>query len=107
MDDFLIMASDKNYLKYCWQEIEKYIHSLNLKLNNKTKIVRLNDGLNFLGYRYILDGKKLRIKLSTRTKYRIKKRINNKESCLKNYSGYIKYSNVKLKVSNLCKICKK
>lgn len=96
MDDFILLHKDKEYLKKCREEIEKYLDTLKLKLNKKTCILELHKGLNFLGYKYILDKKRLIIKINTRTKYRIRKRIKKGESTYKNYYGFLKHSNVKL-----------
>ena len=58
MDDFYLIHHDKDYLKYCLQEINKIIDSLNLSLNGKTQIMPFKQGIKFLGFHtYIVDGK--------------------------------------------------
>ena len=57
MDDFYLIHHDKDYLKYCLQEINKIIDSLNLSLNGKTQIMPFKQGMKFLGFHtYIKDG---------------------------------------------------
>ena len=54
MDDFILIHPDKEYLKYCKQEIEKYLQSMKLTLNEKTHIYQLEQGIIFLKWRYLL-----------------------------------------------------
>lgn len=54
-DDFILIHNDKEYLRYCLQEIDKWINSKGLKLNpKKTQIIKLSQGINFLGFRFRL-----------------------------------------------------
>lgn len=97
MDDFILFHPDKEYLKYCLQEIEKEVAKLNLKLNAKTKIISMKDGLNFLGYRFILKKKRLLVLINGQTKRRIIHKLNRLEkqkpdnylSVLASYNGYL------------------
>lgn len=57
MDDFVLIHPDKEYLKYCKAEIEKYLVSLHLTLNEKTHIFKLSQGIIFLKWRYLLTPK--------------------------------------------------
>lgn len=51
MDDMVLIHEDKEYLKYCLQEITKELDKLQLKTNRtKTHIVKLKDGISFLGF---------------------------------------------------------
>lgn len=60
MDDFYLIHEDKAYLQYCRREIEKYVAGLGLKLNNKTNIFPLRNGIDFLGFRtYMTDTGKI------------------------------------------------
>lgn len=76
MDDFILIHWDKEYLKYCLTEIEKEIKKVKLELNKKTKIYNMKQGINFLGYRFVLKGKKLYILMNKNTKKRIIKKLN-------------------------------
>ena len=97
MDDFILMHSDKEYLKYCLTEIEKELEKVQLSLNQKTHIFSIKQGLNFMGFRFILKGKKLIVLLNNQTRKRITKKLNalskkKKEehyrSVLASYHGY-------------------
>lgn len=78
MDDFYLIHQDKDYLKYCLQEINKIIDSLDLSLNGKTQIMPFKQGIKFLGFHtYVIDGKvvcKIRNK-KKRNAYRKYKRM--------------------------------
>ncbi len=97
MDDFILMHPDKEYLKYCLQEIEKKVAEEQLKLNQKTTIIAMKDGLNFLGYRFVLKKKKLLVLINGQTKRRITHKLNklaknppeNYQSVLASYKGYL------------------
>lgn len=79
MDDFLLIHPDKEYLRFCRTEIERYVgEELKLKLNNKTHIFPLRNGVDFLGFHTYLteSGKvirKLRQSSKSRTKRKLKK----------------------------------
>ncbi len=75
MDDFLLIHHDLNYLKSCLCKIEVEVNKLGLKLNKKTQIYDLNKGINFLGYKFILKGKKLIVLINNQSKKRIKKKL--------------------------------
>ena len=97
MDDFILMHSDKEYLKYCLTEIEKELEKVQLSLNQKTHIFSIKQGLNFMGFRFILKGKKLIVLLNNQTRKRITKKLNalskkkkdeHYRSVLASYHGY-------------------
>lgn len=61
MDDLLILHNDKEVLKSIKPIIEEHINSLGLKLNPKSTICSLKNGINFLGIRnYEYNGKYIR-----------------------------------------------
>lgn len=101
MDDFVLFSPDKEYLKKCLVEIEKYVTGLRLSLNKKTQIYDLDKGMNFLGYRFILKGKKLILLINSQTKKRVKKKLKrlkkknapNYDQVLASYNGYFKVAN--------------
>ena len=111
MDDFIIIHEDKKYLNYCLKKIEEYlINNLKLELNiNKTKINGVKNGIDFLGYRFIIKNNKIIMKLRTRVKNnftrKIKKLIllvNNNYidekafyKWLSSYNGLLKYGSCK------------
>ena len=74
-DDYLLFHKDKDYLKMCKSKIEEELKRLGLELNNKCEIYNLRVGVNFIGYRFKLDEKKLKIKPTSKNKHKIKKRL--------------------------------
>ncbi len=48
-DDFLLFHPSKKYLKYCLEEIEKFLTAEKLCLNNKTRIYKNTNNFIFLG----------------------------------------------------------
>lgn len=78
MDDFILIHDQKEYLEYCLLEIKKELEKLKLKLNNKTAISEIHQGVNFLGYRFFLKNKKLIIKLNKKTKQKLIKKMKDK-----------------------------
>ena len=97
MDDMLIFDVDKDHLKDIKIEIENKLKDIKLELNNKTNIYNLKHGFNFLGYRFILNNKRLIIKINNNTKKRIIKKLkhNNNPQVIASYKGYISGSNCK------------
>mgnify|MGYP001863926761 CR=1 FL=1 len=97
MDDFILMHPDREYLKYCLKEIEKELAKVKLSLNKKTHIFSIKQGLNFMGFRFILKGKRLIVLLNNQTRKRITKKLNSLSkmkkdehynSVLASYYGY-------------------
>ena len=103
MDDFVIFDTDKEHLKELRNKIAEKLTEFKLELNNKTNIYDLNHGFGFLGYRFLLKGKKLIIKINPQTKRRIKrkmrklKKINapNYDQVKASYMGYLKVAHTK------------
>ena len=58
MDDFILIHNDKEYLKYCKEQIEIRLEQIHLKSNQKkTQIYPVSRGIKFLGFRFILTPK--------------------------------------------------
>lgn len=76
MDDFYLIAQDKEYLKHCLKRIGEHLGDIRLSLNSKTEIVPLSKGIRFLGFHSYLteDGNVIRI-LTGDNKRQIKKRF--------------------------------
>ena len=73
MDDFVAVHQDKQYLKQALAEIEKMVTALGLKLNSKTHIFPLKNGVTYLGYRYYVTptGKIVKtVKKQTKRRFR-------------------------------------
>ncbi len=55
MDDFILIHESKDYLKECELKIAQQLADLGLKLNErKTQIFPLRQGINFLGFKFLL-----------------------------------------------------
>ncbi len=99
MDDFVIIHHDKEYLNYCLDVIRNKLFSgYKLELNKKTRIYNVEDGVEFLGYRYILKNNKVIMKLRNITKKNFKKNIKILK-LLKNYK-YIDNNRFELLLSS-------
>ena len=48
-DDFLLFHESKDYLKYCFEEIKKFLKKEKLELNNKSRLYTNNNNFIFLG----------------------------------------------------------
>lgn len=76
MDDGILIHESKEYLKYCLSEIEKIIDKYKLTLNNKTCILNIKQGFEFLGFRFYIKNNKVLMKVKNETKKRFKKKLN-------------------------------
>ena len=87
----MILFSDNyHYLVECLEKIKKVINDHNLSLNDKTQISSLRDGINFLGYRFIVKNNKI-IVLPNRKNFRnIRRRSRKRNDIKKRYNGYLK-----------------
>lgn len=76
MDDFYLIHSNKEYLKWCLVCIKQFVDNIGLSLNGKTQIIPFKNGLLFTGFHHYItkDGKHIR-KLNGVNKRRIRKKI--------------------------------
>lgn len=77
MDDWILLHPDRAFLEHCLKEIRRMVEEkLNLKLNPKTQIFAIGEGVEFLGWRFFLTdtGKVIR-KLRPSSKLRIQRRM--------------------------------
>lgn len=109
MDDLIIIYHDKNYLKECLNIIiNKLKNNYKLDINTKkTRIDDINNGIDFLGYRFFICNNKVIMKVRNRTKKKYKRKlkdisllyrselINNHEFNihLNSYNGILKWGN--------------
>lgn len=77
MDDMILLHRDKKYLQTCLRKIEEICNNdLKLELNQKTQIGKVQNGIDFLGYRHILEPSgKITRRLRKSSKQRIKKHL--------------------------------
>ena len=53
-DDIVILHPSKKYLQYCWKIIEEELAKIGLRLNEKSCLHPISQGINFLKFRYRL-----------------------------------------------------
>ncbi len=77
MDDMILIHRDKKFLRTCKIKIQqKCNRELKLELNEKTQIGIVKDGIDFLGYRHILNNKgSIILKLRGSSRQRMKKHL--------------------------------
>lgn len=76
MDDGVIFSNDKKYLKFCLEKIEEVVKKYKLCLNKKTKIINVSkEGLDFLGFRFLILNNKMVLKVRKFTKKRFKRKM--------------------------------
>ena len=100
MDDLVILDSDKSKLKNIYSDIVKLIESFDLKVNDKSRIYNLSNGVDFLGYNFKINNG-LIIRYKKDTIKRIDKKltnlfiydINRLYKVFPSYKGYLSFSN--------------
>ncbi len=103
MDDFILFHHDKEYLKECLEKIKIELDKVKLTLNKKTQIYDLDKGMNFLGYKFKLNDKRLITLINNQTKKRVKRKLKrlkkqnapNYELVKASYNGYFIKANSK------------
>lgn len=109
MDDLIILDKDKNRLNRWFKDIESNLNNIDLEINKKSNIYKLDVGVSFLGYTYKVNNNKLIIKYNKKTISKINKKLkylkkhnyNKYILSLNSYKGYFNRSNTKLK-ANIC-----
>lgn len=77
MDDFVIIHEDKKYLQKCLKNIEKLVQNeLKLKLNPKTQIFPIKNGIDYLGFHmYLTETGKVIKKIRRESKRRMERKL--------------------------------
>lgn len=57
MDDFILIHHDKEYLQKCLAVIRREVEKLGFKLNTKTQLHSLQQGIQFLQWKFVLTDK--------------------------------------------------
>ena len=100
-DDGILLEYNKEYLKYCLDEISKFVLDYGLCLNDKTKIINVSkEGADFIGFRFYIKSKII-LKVRNNTKKRFKKKmklikkgkIENGKNVIASYKGHFKLGN--------------
>lgn len=76
MDDFFIIHQDKSELKEIKKMVKAEVEKLNLRLNPKTQIFPLRNGIDFLGFHsYLTDSGKVVNKIRRDSKNNVRRRL--------------------------------
>lgn len=76
MDDFILIHSDRDFVRYALERITETVKKLGLQLNSKTQIFPLKNGVTYLGFRYFVKpGGKIVKTVKKRTKRRMRWRV--------------------------------
>lgn len=100
LDDFVILDRNREKLKYYKSQINEFLKTLKLELHpDKSKIIPLHNGINFLGFRIFYHYKLLK-KSNTRLFYKRMKNLEiaykneelSREELLENIEGWLAYA---------------
>lgn len=83
MDDFYLIHEDKAYLQYCRGEVEQYVARLGLRMNKKTNIFPLRNGIDFLGFHtYLTESGKIIRKVRRSSKCNAQRKLKKQRGLL-------------------------
>lgn len=70
-------------MQYCWDEIERYVARLGLRLNKKTNIFPLRNGIDFLGFHtYLTESGKIIRKVRRSSKSNAQRKLKKQRGLL-------------------------
>ena len=76
MDDGILFSHDKEYLKYCKEEIIKFLYNYKLSINEKkTRVDSIRNGIDFLGFKFYIKNNKIVLKVRNDTKKRFRRKM--------------------------------
>lgn len=107
MDDLYVLDTDKKKLEKSYELIVKELKKIELNINNKSGIYRMNEGISFLGYTYYVKDNKLMIKYTNNTIRKIDRKLrkvyesdfNFYYKSLNSYMGYFDKCNTNLYIN--------
>ena len=92
MDDGVLIHEDKDYLKYCRNEIIKFLKDFKLNINmKKTRVDSIKNGLDFLGFKFYIINNKVVLKVRNNTKKKFKKKMKKVNYLYDNIINYKEY----------------
>jgi retron-type reverse transcriptase len=95
MDDFYIIHEDREHLKHCLEQITERVEALGLKLNNKTQITPLSQGIDFLGFHsYLTESGKVIRKIRRRSKNNVRRKLKKMKTLVE--AGHVPERNAEL-----------
>lgn len=114
MDDGILLCESKKYLFFCLNKITQKLDEFGLKLNNKTKILSIAEGFEFLGFRFLIKNNKLIMKVKNQTKKKFKRKMKTMNQLLNqnkldnkhylqvkaSYLGHLKHGNCQGLIDN-------
>ena len=81
MDDMIILDSNKDKLNYIFSEVTKFLHIEELKVNPKSGIGKLKQGVDFVGFRTWKNKRLIRKQSLFRIRRALKKGFNHNQVC--------------------------
>lgn len=76
MDDCVLIHQDKEYLRFCLEQMKECARQLNLDFNEKTKVFPIKNGVDYLGWHiYLIESGKVIRKVKQQTKYKYKRKL--------------------------------
>ena len=96
MDDGILFSHDKEYLKYCKEEIIKFLYNYKLSINEKkTRVDSIRNGIDFLGFKFYIKNNKIVLKVRNDTKKRFRRKMKKvNQLYLDNLIDYTEYKMV-------------
>ncbi len=91
MDDIIILHKDKNILRKWLAKLRIFISTLSLKFNDKTKIGKVENGIDFVGYKTWYNRRVIRKRSLYKIKRTLKKDAN--EPRIASYLAHAKRTN--------------
>ncbi len=94
-DDFVIFSNSKKWLAQLKSQMEQYLETLRLRLHrNKSRVYRVSDGVDFLGYRIYSDHTLVRKSVVKRYRRKLRKMVSDYKH------GYIGLPDVKTSIQS-------
>ena len=96
MDDGILFSHDKEYLKYCKEEIIKFLYNYKLSINEKkTRVDSIRNGIDFLGFKFYIKNNRIVLKVRNDTKKRFRRKMKKvNQLYLDNLIDYTEYKMV-------------
>ena len=92
MDDFLLVHKSKKNLLEVLDAIKELFLKYNLEINSKTRVYKIKESVEFLGFSYrLLDNGKITMKLNAKRRQRFKRKMSIK------INDFLRFININLK----------
>jgi RNA-directed DNA polymerase len=87
MDDFVLLSHSKTQLQWCKVKVNRLVNELGMQTNSKTKIGKLKEGIDFVGYRTWYNNRLIR----KRSLFAIRRKLK-KNFSVNRMSSYLAHS---------------